>query len=497
MIMLQQQSVIFALTYADCPLGFAAMNRARLIIASSLLVIVLAASDSAYPETNAAANIAADALPKKNGYTRYYDLTWGTWPNIQSISNDYLSFNGLINDGIGYAIKGSRIDNIFVRLMNYLLIQGGLGCYLLGTLEHELGHVGYAFEAGYKPHLASFDVQLIRREFLVRSTDDKAIMYLAGGMNIDSFTSYEATKTIYSGSPAPCYYGIIITYKKIANFQYVYSKARFMKHPMGNIKEYYKDFDPLIYDVYLSKKYGYYDSALPVWAYAPYFKKSLFIPENPYAYINPFLKDQYRKMKTAYLIELLDPSIVDLFYGWVRYVGSGESMHTALMIPTGPVSVMPGTRASLGNLGAENYYDLHFVIRNFIPFSIYYRRGGNKWDTVHGAGIDARNIPLSDRLYLDCQLDYWTIIEGERVGKNRAYLLYNSTSALTGPGLFRKHRDQRDRFNIFLKLKWEFIEDWYFTGGIGYKRYGALIGRQLEEGVYGHGGIGFNINYAN
>ena len=46
-----------------------------------------------------------------------------------------------------------------------------------------------------------------------------------------------------------------------------------------------------------------------------------------------------------------------------------------------------------------------------------------------------------------------------------------------------------------MKINWEFYQDSYLTGGIGYKTYGGLVGRQLEAGLYGYAGVGFNLRY--
>lgn len=430
-----------------------------------------------------------------NDLARYYEFSWGTWPNIESLSINYLGITGLLNDSIGYAIKGSPIDNIPVRLINFFVVQGGVGCYFIGTLEHEFGHLGYAFEAGFKPHLASFNVETIRPEYFAKTSEDKIVMYLGGGMNTDSYTSYNVTTALYSGKHVPCNYSLIALFKKISNFQYVYSRAGYVKHPLGNIKEFYKNYDPLLYATYLTMKYGYYDSVIPVWGYAPYFKKSLFVPANPYAYINPFLKDQYRRLKTAYLIELLDPSFLQIFWALRCYMKWGTTMFMPLMVPVGSVKFMPGMRASLGTFGVENYYDVYFAVWDLFQFSVYYRNGGNMFDTMHGAGIDVRGICITEQLSADIRADYWTLVEGKIVQKNRDYLLYNNLQPMTGLGFFRKHYNDRNCFNVTVKIRWQFYEDWYVTGTVGYKSYGALIGKQLDRGVYGDGGIGFNLHY--
>src|SRR5271157_1220639 len=159
---------------------------------------------------------------------RAYEFSWGTWPAVQSLSSNYLSLNTLMNDGIGYGIKRSDADNLFVRLINYLIVPGGISCYLMGTLEHELGHLGEAVEFGFKPHLSGFNTESIRRRFYANESPDEVILYIGGGMNTDTYTSYEATQSLYSGNSAPCYYGTIILYKKISNFQYVFTKARYI-----------------------------------------------------------------------------------------------------------------------------------------------------------------------------------------------------------------------------------------------------------------------------
>jgi hypothetical protein len=426
---------------------------------------------------------------------QYYEFSWGTWPAIQALSTNYLSLNALMNDGIGYGIKGSSADNLFVRLMNYLIIPGGISGYLMGTLEHELGHLGQAVEFGFKPHLSGFNTESIRRRFYAKESPDEVILYIGGGMNTDTYTSYEASQHLYSGNSVPCYYGTIILYKKISNFQYVFSKARYMDHPLGNIKEFYKDYDPLLYDVYLTMKYGYYDSVVPVWAYAPYLKKSIFVPSNPYAYINRFLRDQYHRMKTAYLVELLDPSFINLFYGWRQYLKNGDLFFKPLMIPIKEFQFMPGMRASLGNFGVENYYDLYCSVKDLFHFSVYYRYGGNKWDKIHGAGIAVSGVRITDQLSLTCQADYWTLAAGNAISKNSDYLLYNNLQPVAGLGYFRDNHANRNCFNVSIILHWQFYDDWFFIGNIGYKTYGALIGKQLEKGPYGYGGIGFNVNY--
>ena len=153
----------------------------------------------------------------------------------------------------------------------------------------------------------------------------------------------------------------------------------------------------------LTESYGYYNSFLN--------KDSIWVQKLPdiVAYTqNGFIRDQYNRMKTAYLLTALDPANLYFLYANALYLIKGRTFFKPFMFYVKGVSFMPSIRANMAENGIENYYDLFLKIKHLISFSIYYRNGGNMFHHTNGLGVEFRNIKISDMLSLNGQLDYWS-----------------------------------------------------------------------------------------
>jgi hypothetical protein len=411
--------------------------------------------------------------------TRHYEIQYGTNPNIETGSESAIALSSLLFDKTSQLIKNkvkSKTGNAFARMGNFALVQFYLGAPLYATIPHEyFGHFSRAKEFGYTPsklelYFPAFggDITLIQNQNMPVLQRQ---MIPAAGPEVTATIAYKATQKLYTDEYSPSYMATYLLAGKIID-QYIYLENN-VKPFLQNANEYYKketDYlskktvpnDPLAYILALTESYGYYDSFLD--------RNNNWVQKFPDMTVytqNEFIKDQYKRMKSAYLQTALDPTNFYYLYANALYLVKGKTFFKPFMFKIKNVSFMPSVRANLGENGIENYYDLFFKVKKAPPFSIYYRTGGNMSHQTKGFGTEFRNLSITNRIRLCGQLDYW----------NNERTKTNNFNIATGINL-------TDRKNLFS-----------ISGNIGYKSYGNLMGKPFGQGIYGYIGLGMNLKY--
>ena len=83
-------------------------NFVPIIIVASIFILNVQAQNK---------TVSADSTTKK-----YYELGWGSNPNTELISRNSLSITSLTFDKINGKIHYSKIDNVFFRSVNFLVV---------------------------------------------------------------------------------------------------------------------------------------------------------------------------------------------------------------------------------------------------------------------------------------------------------------------------------------------------------------------------------------
>ena len=400
---------------------------------------------------------------------------YGSNPNIESGSASAISISSLIFDQINREVSKikSKPVNILTRVLNFSIIQNFFGGQIYATIPHEyFGHYLVARNYGIRPELrlnfpalGGDNIFEIKQSIPVQDR----MRIVAAGVEVTAMIAHQATRKLYSGSKSPSYSGNFLLAGKILD-QYLYLEQNvkpFLENPnrfYDNNANYFNrnpvPNDPLSYILALTESYGYYSDFLDeneIWL-------QRFSDMSQYT-DNEFIKDQYRRMKKAFLFTLLDPTNLYYLIGNSKYLIKGQTFFQPLMINFQKLSIIPGIRANLGPLGVENYYDLFFLFNQTIPLQIYYRNGGNLFHAINGMGAIMENIPVNSRLKIGCQGDFW---------RNQRNLSNHFNFDLT-----IRNIDRKNFLTIIAKL--------------GFKSAGSLMGKPFDKGVYGYLGLGLNL----
>lgn len=415
----------------------------------------------------------APSHPTDSLVTRQYTIAYGSRPNMEAGALSTLSVTSLAFDQVSNLIRKSRFDNGWTRAANVAFIQLYLGLTAYGALPHEyFGHYSRAKEFGVTPKLSS-DFPSIGGDDVFKVKHQMSALHrqmiVAAGPEFTTTVTREAIKQMYSEPTAPSYIGNYLAVGKIVDgLMYTQNNLKpFLKDP----EQYYQDNedyfkrnpvpnDPLSFALALTESYGYYDDFVPkdaTWLYRP---------ANLSLYVNDFLKDQHRRMKRAQILTLLDPALLSFLYGNYQYLVNGKPFFKPLMLRVGGVRMMPSIRANLGELGAENYYDLYLLTPRSQAVLLYYRQGGNLNDQLFGGGAEINNLSLGPSIRLSTQLDYW-----------------------------RNGRIKDNGVNVMETVRYGISNRFFLTASGGYKTKGGLIGKQYGGGFYGHAGLGVNLSY--
>ncbi|MEQ9422962.1 MAG: hypothetical protein RJQ09_00995 [Cyclobacteriaceae bacterium] len=407
---------------------------------------------------------------------RSYNFEIGSRPNIDQGATTVFSATSLLFDQINQKIgniEGSGLRGTG-RVLNYTLVQLYLGGFLYGTFNHEyFGHgararefdIGGSYEYNFPAVGGDFVYTVDHSTSPLRRQ-----MISAGGPEAGTVMAYKATQQLYSQDEVGSYIGqYLLTGKLFDGIFYINADVDpFMDNP----NQYYSDNasyfrgnpvpdDPLSYLIALTESYGYYDAFVD--------SDATWLQEQPDMSVhtdNEFITDQNDRLKKAFTLSAIDPSLLYFLYGSYMYLAKGKSFIKPIMPRFGEISVMPSIRAAYGELGAENYFDMYFKGENIPPFNVYYRRGGNLFHHITGVGIDVHGLKIED-FNLGIQLDYW-----------------------------QNGREDNSNFNTAIKSTYS-INNLLVSGSIGYKSKGVLIGKPLNSGFYGSVGLGFQVNYPN
>jgi len=371
-----------------------------------------------------------------------YYFGWGTAPEMEVGAISLIHISSLLNDRI------SSIDHFLIRPVNCfiaLLICGPM----VENVAHEfLGHGGRAREFGFKIYgyklLSLTEPGAIYIEPIPYTVEPRnRMLFSAGGSEASIILNYEVQKMFYSGKKVPRYYFFYFLGGKFVDMYLFIPKEDPRRDPLGFLKGKGRrlDYDPIAYLLGLTEKYGYYDGIIPPYA------RWVYNPPDPTVYVNDFFIDSAERLQRAAELVLFDPVLISGLIGIYKYIVNNEKEFEPLMFKIGGLRFMPGTRANMGGLGPENYLDL-YMIYNKVPFSIYYRFGGNMREEVIGVGIEVRNITLTNNLSTMGQLDLWS----------------------------------NNGFNIETGLCYQPKSGIGIFGKLGYKTEGPLIGRKYSAG---------------
>lgn len=400
-----------------------------------------------------------------------YHLEYGSLPNIESGARTTVGINSLMFDMINHSLKNSRWNNALTRTFNAGFVQFYLGLFTFAAAPHEFfGHYSRAREFGITPKISlafpvisgddvfkvTYHVPVIERQMIVSS-----------GPELTMGVAREELKEIYGGKPAPSYAGNFLLAGKIIDMlMYTQNNVKpFIKDPekfyMDNASYFRRNpvpNDPLSYVLALTESYGYYDSFVPknaIWLYRP---------PNLNVYVNDFFKDQYKRMKRSQILALMDPALLYFFYGNYQYIAHDQATFTPFMFNVSGYRFMPSIRAYLGELGAENYYDLYLVTPSGQQVIVYYRQGGNMFDQIYGGGVEVGKIRIAGNYTLTSQADFW----------------YNE-------------RSDKSNFNIMESVDYDITKRWLISISLGYKTKGQIAGKPYFDGLYGYSGFGIRL----
>lgn len=403
-----------------------------------------------------------------------YQLVIGPTPNMEGATISFMDGSALLFDTV-HRVATKRPMHPAVgatfRVANVALVQLYLGGLMYGTLLHEhFGHKARARELGL-PLTLELNFPALGGDFRFPVTQRVPAAHrqyvLAAGYEATSFVAYQAVRALYSQDEVGTYMGNFMLAGKliegILTFNndlgpfldnpnaYYASNIRLRSNPIPN--------DPLGYVLALTERYGYYDAHLDSEANWVERLDDLSVYTN-----NTFIHDQRRRLRRAFLRSALDPALLYFALGNYGYLVQGKAVMQSYMVRLGRVAFMPSIRASYGELGAENYYDVFFRVEDGLPFNVYYRRGGNLFDSITGAGFEVREM-VRRHWRLGIQGDYW----------------HNSQSHSNHINLFVTAQRFWARAPFFMSI------------GLGYKSRGALMAKPLDRGLYGYVGGGLRV----
>ncbi len=407
--------------------------------------------------------------------SRYYELSYGTQPNMESAAESIISSSSLVFDLVNAPIEKmqNRPLRFLARLTNYSFLQLYAGGMLYGTVMHEqFGHFSRAREFRLPLEL-QYNFPGLGGDFLF-PVDQKVPalqrqIVVGAGLEATSFLAYRAVQSMYENDYSGSYVGLYLLAGKLiegaltsqmdispfledAN-QYYSRNSRLSRNPTPN--------DPLAYILALTESYGYYDDFIdPESIWVQQFDDMTIYTQNE------FIHDQNRRLKRAFLLSALDPALLSFLHGTFAYFVQGSTFIKPLMFRIKDVSFMPSIRANYGELGAENYFDLFLKIPNLPFLNVYYRSGGNMIHKLWGAGLEIKSFRIN-QLLLNCQLDYW---KNERLDNNN--------------------------FNILMKGRYSFDKNPFSISlALANKSEGLLMGKPYAKGFYGYIGMGVQLQY--
>jgi hypothetical protein len=414
----------------------------------------------AKPQSNTVAVI-KNSSTKSDTLIRDYKLELGSMPNNESGAIFSYNLSRLLLDQTNRLVKNSNLNTIAGRATNALVIQFFIGKELYGVFPHEFfGHYTKGLEFGMDvrsvhlrfPGIGGYTNAVINH----RMSAINRMMYAGAGSEVQSTISFLAEKDLYKDEYVSTYQAAPIFFNKIFTYLYYQEDLNsFVRSPDQFVRDNLKGGDFTSYSFSLAESYGFYKNLID--PDATWFD----FPADPNLLNIDFIKDQNKRMNRAYLLSLIDFGILEFFIGNYQYIAKGKSFYKPFIFSINKLKFMPSIRANMGELGAENYFDLILNHPSFHQANLYYREGGNAIHEMRGFGFGMRNVRLSKKIILSPQLDFWS-----------------------------NERNNTSNFNVYTDVTLFLTDKFYLFQSLGYKSYGGLIGKPLNEGLYGYVGLG-------
>ncbi|MBN2160978.1 MAG: hypothetical protein JW807_16425 [Spirochaetes bacterium] len=238
------------------------------------------------------------------------------------------------------------------------------------------------------------------------------------------------------------------------------------------------------------------------------FEQYLLLVNNKYGRVFPhnyLLK--HRDIRRWSFVALADPYLYmaagAFFYGLV----TGKRYMETLMIPLGDrAGMMPSTRVSYTPNGPECSVDLFFNLPRKGVLVVYARGGSRKLRGTSGGGVHLHTIELSRRVSLGGGVDVFsqpgvTYTTSTFFLENMIFNLYPllDFTAYLGNlyyvdvfnGYASRQRSRVIGFSLHGDLNVMVNDFFRFYFRLGYKTEGYVQGLPLDDGVFGHIGLGF------
>jgi hypothetical protein len=405
---------------------------------------------------------------------RSYEFKYGSNPNMETGAGSSYYLSSLIFDQANAFLKKKKPDNILLRALNAGIIQLFAGKELYCFIPHEyFGHVKRLEEFNL-PH-NGFQMRFpavggyTKFKLLHEISPEKRLLVSAAGPEIWSLISHQASGDLYSGSDVPAYLNNIILFNKLGN--YIYYKTdfpSFFNNPQAYVNKiksnpnYPKNPGPGDFGLYaftLTESYGYYDNLIHKDSVAMDFSADANLLNNP------FIRDQNRRINTSILLSLADMALIQFFTSNYQYIIKGKVFYKPFMFQVKGVKFMPSIRSNLGEIGAENYFDIFMVLPNKNRINIYYRNGGNMIHKINGFGASLKSF-TKNKVNINAEIDYW--FNGKTIKNN---------------------------FNAATEVQYKLNDQMQILGTIGYKTKGNLMGKPFNTGFYGCWGIAISLAY--
>lgn len=178
-----------------------------------------------------------------------------------------------------------------------------------------------------------------------------------------------------------------------------------------------------------------------------------------------------RRLQTAYLWNLADPTLLFAAYGTVVDTLFHGKRMTRLPLPSiGGTYVYPVPRFNLSPFGAEHYVDVFFG-RGGAVLDVYGRVGSSGLASYTGGGLRVLGWKPARAVGLGAELDVW----------DQPEVLPDVRGAYDRPNRFG--------VNVGALMDIGVIERVGVTARLAYKTSGYLMGQPLAEGVHGYVGL--------
>ena len=179
------------------------------------------------------------------------------------------------------------------------------------------------------------------------------------------------------------------------------------------------------------------------------------------------------RLRTAYLWNLLDPTLLFAGYATVDHVAQGTRGTRAPMPSVHGVTFLPWPSFALSPFGAEHGLTL-FLERDGTVVDIEGRLGSSGLAAYGGGGIHASGVEVGDFVKVGATVDAWTQPE----------MLFYDRNVFERPNRVGASVGTEGTFALSSSTG--------FIMSLSYKSRGFLPGRPLDRGLYGYAGLSWS-----